>query len=174
MEPHEQPVIRKAVENDVPRITTIYNEAVEHTTATFDTMQRSVEDRVAWFRSHGAKHPVLVAEKQGMIAGWASLSPWSDRCAYETTAEVSLYVHSEYRGRGIGKALFSRLVEAADAAGMHCLLARIAEGNKASVNLHESFGFRTVGVMHEVGFKFGRFLDVTLMERLKPEPPEWD
>ncbi len=157
------------MEDDLAAITAIYNEAIETTTATFDTESKSIEDRRTWFRAHGKKHPVLVTELDGKVAGWASLTAWSERCAYDTTAEVSLYVDSRYRNRGLGKALLARLVEEADRNAMHSLLARIVEGNRQSIALHERFGFRTVGVMHEVGFKFGRFLDVTLMERVRTE-----
>jgi phosphinothricin acetyltransferase len=159
-------VIRPAGEVDVPAITEIYNEAVVNTTATFDTEPKTLEDRLQWLRGHDAKHPVLVAESGGTVTGWASLTKWSDRCAYETTSEVSVYVHKDFRGRGLGKQLLGALVEAGEKAGAHYLLARITEGNARSIHLHELFGFTVVGVMHEVGFKFGKFRDVTLMERV--------
>ncbi len=167
MSPADTPaVIRRATENDVPAITGIYNEAVLNTTATFDTEPKSVEDRLHWYRGHDDKHPVLVAVAGDTVTGWAALTQWSDRCAYDTTSEVSVYVHKDHRGRGLGKRLLQRLVEESEQAGMHYLLARITEGNAQSIHLHELFGFRTVGVMHEVGFKFGKFRDVTLMERV--------
>ena len=165
------PQIRRATEDDLGAITAIYNEAIETTTATFDTETKSIDDRRRWFRAHGEKHPVLVTELDGQVTGWASLTAWSERCAYDTTAEVSLYIDSRFRNRGLGKALLKKLVEEADGIGMHSLLARIVEGNPQSIGLHERFGFRTVGVMHEVGFKFGRFLDVTLMERVRTGEP---
>ena len=98
------------------------------------------------------------------VLGWASLSQWSDRCAYSDTAELSLYVKEEYRGQGIGNELMTAILEAGRGAGLHSVLARIADGNEISVKVHESAGFATVGVMREAGRKFGRLLDVLLMQ----------
>ena len=98
------------------------------------------------------------------VLGWASLSQWSDRCAYSDTAELSLYVKEEYRGQGIGNELMSAILEAGRGAGLHSILARVADRNEVSVKVHESAGFATVGVMREVGWKFGRLLDVLLMQ----------
>lgn len=158
--------IRPAKIKDIPTITEIYNEAILNTTATFDTEPKSVEDRTEWFNNHGSKYPVLVSESDGNVIGWASLTKWSDRCAYEKTAEVSVYVHKDYRGNGIGKKLLEALTVAGEKTGIHYMLARISEGNKASIHLHEIFGFEHIGVMREVGFKFGKFLDVTLMQKV--------
>ncbi|MCI4372955.1 MAG: N-acetyltransferase family protein [Thermoplasmata archaeon] len=162
------PHLRAARETDVSAIAEIYNEAVRTTVATFDTEPRSPEAQQEWLRHHGPLHPVLVAEHHGEVVGWASLSAWSDRPAYDGTAEVSFYVRSEYRGRGIGRALLTSLIAAADGLGLHALLARIADGNAVSVHLHEALGFRRVGVMKEVGFKFDRWIDVHLLERTVP------
>ncbi|MFI5218094.1 MAG: GNAT family N-acetyltransferase [Bacteroidia bacterium] len=158
--------IRPASITDIASITSIYNDAILNTTATFDTEPKSIDDRMVWFKNHGTKYPVLVAESENKIVGWASLTQWSDRCAYEKTAEVSVYVHKEHRGNGIGKMLLEQLVLAGEKAGIHYMLARITEGNKISIHLHELFGFAHIGVMKEVGFKFGKFLDVTLMEKV--------
>ena len=95
--------IRAAEINDVPSITEIYNEAVLNTTATFDTEIKTLDNRIEWFNQHGAQHPVLVAIVKGEVAAWASLSRWSDRAAYDTTAEESVYVSKEFRNKGIGK-----------------------------------------------------------------------
>jgi L-amino acid N-acyltransferase len=160
--------IRPAREDDASAIADIYNEAVLATVATFDTEPRSVEGQREWLRHHDARHPVLVAEVRNEVVGWASLSPWSDRRAYDGTAEVSFYVRTDHRGQGIGRDLLTALVARADALGLHVLLARIADGNAVSVHLHEALGFRTVGVMREVGFKFGRWIDVHLLERRTP------
>lgn len=159
-------IIRPATENDLPQITEIYNEAILNTTATFDTEPKSIEDRKIWFRQHDEKHPVLCAEVDNQVAGFASLSPWSDRCAYKLTSEVSVYVAPGYRGIGIGKRLLEQLVFQAEKSGMHYLLARITEGNEASMHIHAQYGFRHIGVMTEVGFKFGKFLNVHLLEKV--------
>lgn len=158
--------IRPATENDVPFITHIYNDAILNTSATFDTEIKTADDRMEWFRSHDAKHPVLVGEINGVVIGWASLTRWSDRCAYDGTAEVSVYVHKEFRGKGIGKRLLEILTHEGQKVGLHYLLARITQGNEASIHIHSQFGFSHVGVMHQVGFKFGKFLDVHLMEKV--------
>ncbi|HQO86642.1 MAG TPA: N-acetyltransferase family protein, partial [Bacteroidia bacterium] len=105
-------------------------------------------------------------ENDGVLSGWASLTAWSDRCAYNGTAEVSVYVHKEHRGRGIGKALLEILILKGESKGLHYLLSRIASGNEASIHLHTIFGFRHIGIMKEVGFKFGNYVDVHLMELL--------
>src|SRR5262245_12929580 len=97
--------IRTANQEDQRIILEIYNEAVSNTTATFDTDLRSYEKQLAWFASHKKNHPVVVAETDNKVVGWASLSPWSDRCAYDTTVEVSVYVHKDYRSQGIGSKL---------------------------------------------------------------------
>jgi L-amino acid N-acyltransferase len=109
---------------------------------------------------------VLVAEQGGAVVGWASLSAWSDRRAYAATAEVSEYVDRGHRGRGIGRALLSGLVAVADQRRFHTLIARVADGNAASLRLHRQEGFKRVGVMREVGLKFGRRIDVHLLQRL--------
>jgi L-amino acid N-acyltransferase len=162
------PTFRSARTEDVPALAAIYNEAVLTTVATFDTEPRSLPVQREWLLHHGPSHPVLVAELDEEVVGWASLSPWSDRRAYDSTAEVSFYVRSDHRGRGIGRALLVSLVEGADARGMHALLARIADGNEVSVHLHEAVGFRRIGIMEQVGFKFGRWVDVHVLERIAP------
>ncbi|HTP56046.1 MAG TPA: GNAT family N-acetyltransferase [Thermoplasmata archaeon] len=160
--------MRPATARDVPAITAIYNDAVRTTTATFDLEPRSLAAGRGWFRSHGRRHPVLVAVRDGVIVGWASLSPWSDRPAYDRTAEVSVYVDAGARGRGIGRRLLARLVREGGRRGLHTLLARVADGNAVSLRLHTSLGFVRIGVMREVGTKFGRLLDVHLLQRTYP------
>src|SRR6266404_1187680 len=101
--------IRPATHADQQRIMEIYNDAVLNTTATFDTEPRTFEKQVTWFRNHKKNHPVYVAEEDGKVIGWASLSPWSDRCAYDTTVEVSVYIDSDFRGKGIGGKLLEKV-----------------------------------------------------------------
>jgi phosphinothricin acetyltransferase len=158
--------VRPATSSDLEAITEIYNESILTTTATFDTQPKTLAEQEQWFNSHGDRRPVFVAEVNGRVVGWASLSEWSDRCAYSDTAEISLYVRENLRGQGAGKALMKAVLEAGEKAGVHTVIARIAEGNTVSVSLHESFGFESVGVMREVGKKFGRLLDVYLMQKI--------
>lgn len=158
--------IRPAEEKDIKAITEIYNEAVLNLTATFDTEPKTVEQQKAWFISHDGRHPVIAAELQGVVIGWASLSPWSDRPAYSKTAEISIYVKKENRSAGIGKKLMEKLMDDGKAAGLHTVIARIADNNKISIKFHEQYGFKHIGVMKEVGEKFGRVLDVYLLQKI--------
>lgn len=157
--------IRPATINDLKAITEIYNEAILTTTATFDTEPKTEAEQRDWFADHGGKYPILVAEQDDIIIGWASLSQWSDRYAYTDTAEISLYVKDGFRGRGIGRGLLEAIISEGEKTGLHTVIARIAEGNQESIHLHESIGFQHIGVMREVGQKFGRILDVWLMQK---------
>jgi len=158
------PVIRPARAEDLPAIMDIYNDAILKTTASFDMEPRSLEEQQAWFAAHDARHPVLVAEKDGAVVGWASLSNFSQRCAYADTAEVSIYMEEAFRGQGIGRKLLEAIIEEGEKANLHTIIALIAEGNAASIHLHESIGFQPIGVAREVGRKFGRLLDVHFMQ----------
>lgn len=158
------PTIRPATEADLQAINDIYNDAAIKTTATFDTEPKSMTDRRKWFAAHGNLHPILVAEEDGRVVGWASMSRYSDRSAYDGTAEASLYVAEECRGRGIGRQLFEAILAAGKNAGLHTVLSRITADNTISIRLHEQFRFRNVGVLREVGCKFGRLLDVVIMQ----------
>jgi L-amino acid N-acyltransferase YncA len=157
-------IIRPAELKDLASITDIYNQAILNTTATFDTRTKTIEEQKAWFDKHGQKYPVLLGLEDNKIEGWASLSAWSDRCAYADTAEISLYVRKGERGKGIGRQLSEAILKAGKEAGLHTAIARIAEGNDASIHLAESLGFKHIGVMKEVGRKFGKLLDVYLMQ----------
>lgn len=159
-------IIRPANPEDLDSITQVYNEAVQKTVATFDTEPKTLQEQRAWFEYHGLKHPIFVAELDGVVTGWASLSKWSDRWAYSDTAEISLYVKEEFRGRGMGRKLLEAIVRQGEKVGLHTIIARIAEGNRVSIHLHELLGFEHIGIMREVGRKFGRLLDVYLMQKI--------
>ncbi len=156
--------IRPATLADLKSITKIYNEAVVNTTATFDTEPKTLAKQRQWFEHHSSGYPVLVAEFNHKVVGWASLSPWSDRCAYSETAEASIYVHKDYRGKGIGKKLTEALLEAGRKAGLHTVIARITSENTPSLRLAKALGFADIGTMREVGVKFGRRLDVCMLQ----------
>jgi phosphinothricin acetyltransferase len=162
-------VIRKASMEDLPAITDIYNDAVLNLTASFDTQPKTVEEQKKWFGEHHDQFPVMVAESEGRIVGWASLSRWSDRCAYSSTAEASLYVNAKDRNNGLGRKLIYSLLEEGRKAGLHTVIARIVAGNAASIHLCESLGFTHIGTMKEVGRKFGKLLDVEMMQKIFPE-----
>ena len=156
--------IRRSTLADAGAIADIYNEAILTTTATFDTEPKTIEEREQWLQSHDERHPVLVAVTGGKVIGWASLSSWSDRCAYADTAETSFYVYSTHQGRGVGRVLNTSIIEEARRLGYHTLVARIAEGSAQSLHLNESAGFVLVGTLRQVGRKFGRLLDVHLLQ----------
>jgi L-amino acid N-acyltransferase len=158
--------IRKAIYTDVPAITGIYNEAILTTTATFDTEPKTTAAQRKWFKAHGPKNPILVAVEGGKVVGWASLSAYSDRCAYSGTAELSVYVKEKFRNQGIGRKLMETVLAAGKKAGLHTVISRIAGGNDISIHLHREFDFADVGVMKEVGNKFGQLLDVYLMQKI--------
>ncbi len=163
---HPSIQIRQALPVDVEAITAIYNEAILTTTATFDTEPKTTAERLEWFNAHDERHPVLVAVVEGTIVGWASLSKWSDRPAYDGTAETSFYVQSKYRGRGIGRMLKEAIIEEARRLHFHTLIARVAEGSQESLHLNESAGFVHIGTMKQVGRKFGKLLDVHILQKM--------
>jgi L-amino acid N-acyltransferase len=159
-------VIREARGTDLERINEIYTQSVLRTTATFDTSPKTMEERKSWFAEHDSAHPVVVAEEGVDLYGWASLSRYSDRQAYDRTVEDSVYVSEECRGKGIGTLLLRDILDRARKLGHHAVIARIAQGNPASIRLHEAAGFFTVGTLKEVGLKFGELLDVDFLELL--------
>ena len=161
--------LRRATLDDLPVITEIYNDAVLNTIATFDTQPKTLEEQKLWFDEHGLKYPIMVAEIDGKVTGWAALSRWSGRCAYANTAEISVYVSRIHRGEGIGGQLIKEIVAEGQRVGLHTLIARIAGGNEVSIRLHESVGFQHVGIMREVGEKFGKRIDVYMMQKIFPE-----
>ena len=159
-------VVRLAGLDDAEAIRRIYNHEVEHTTHTFDLVPRSLEDQRAWLREREGALGVLVAETGGRVVGFASLSEYRPRAAYRTSVESSVYVAEGLRGRGVGRRLMEDLVKVARERGFHTMLARIAGGHSASIQLHEAVGFAVVGTEREVGRKFGGWLDVVLMQRM--------
>ena len=156
-------IVRAAI-NHLESITDIYNNAVLTSTATFDTEPVSINDQRLWFNEHNDKFPIYVAEMDDMVVGWASLSRWSGRCAYGNTAEISIYIKTEHRGKRIGTKLLQKILREGKVAGLHTVIARIAEGSEISIKLHKKAGFEHIGVMKEVGEKFGKLLDVYLMQ----------
>lgn len=170
-EPAPPATIRLAGPADVPAIVDIYNHEVLHATSTFDTVPVTVQARMAWLEAHDpVRRPVIVAELAGRIAGYASLSNWSERCAYARAAEVSVYVHRDARGQGAGRALLAELIARARVAGLGVLLARICTESHVSLALHRILGFTPIGTMRRVGEKFGRILDIELYDLQLDQP----
>jgi len=158
--------IRLVEPRDAEAIRAIYNLEVTESTVTFDLVPRSLADQLAWIEEHAGGHPATVVEVDGEIVGFAALSPYRPRPAYATTVEDSVYVHRDHRGTGVGRRLLADLVERAADHGFHAVIARIVGGHEASIALHRACGFTEIGREHEVGRKFGHWLDVVLMQRM--------
>jgi L-amino acid N-acyltransferase YncA len=158
--------LRLARLDDAEATRQIYNHEVATSTATFDLVPRSLDEQRRWIGARSGAHAVVVAEDDGEIVGFASLSPWRDRPAYATSVEDSVYVHPDHQGRGIGKTLLAELLRVGRAHGFHAVFARIVGGHESSVALHRALGFEVVGTEREVGRKFGKWLDIVVMELL--------
>lgn len=158
--------LRLASLDDAEAIRAIYNLEVETSTATFDLVPRTLEDQRAWLADRSGALAALVAVDAGEVVGFCSLSPYKERPAYRTTVEDSVYVRRDRHGQGVGKLLLGETIDVARQHGFHAVMARIEASREPSVGLHRSLGFQLVGVEREVGRKFGRWLDVALMQLL--------
>jgi len=158
--------VRRAQLNDAAAIRDIYNLEVTTSTVTFDLVPRSLEDQQEWIAARSGAHAAVVAVADGEVVGFGSLSPYRDRPAYSTTVEDSIYVRRDQQGQGVGKLLLADLVRLATLHGFHAVMARIVGGHDASIAVHRALRFDTVGTEREVGRKFGRWLDVVVMQRL--------
>ncbi|HEX5218979.1 MAG TPA: GNAT family N-acetyltransferase [Verrucomicrobiae bacterium] len=158
--------LRPATEADLVAINDIYNYYVLNSTCTYQEEPESIDDRRRWFARHGKTHPIIVAEAEKRIVGWGSLSAYHARSAYRRTVENSVYVHHEFQRRGIGSLLLKELIVRARTIGHRAIIAAIDGDQPASVALHAAFEFQHVGRLKQVGFKFGRWLDVIYMELL--------
>jgi phosphinothricin acetyltransferase len=159
--------VRPAADGDAEAIRAIYNPEVLESTVTFDLVPRTLAQQLAWQDERSGAHVVLVAvDADDEVVGFGSLSTYKERPAYATTVEDSVYVRRDQQGRGVGRLLLAELVAVATAHGFHAMVARIVDGHEASIALHRALGFELVGVEREVGRKFGRWLDVAIMQRL--------
>jgi len=158
--------IRPAVKSDLKTINDIYNRYVLHSTCTYQEEPEPLKGRQNWFAHHGPKHPITVALEKNRVVGWGSLSAYHARSAYRRTVENSVYVHYQHHRRGIGSLLLEDLIRRARKAGHRAIIAAIDADQPASVALHSKFDFKHVGRFKQVGFKFGRWLDVVYMELL--------
>ncbi len=159
-------LLRPATAADAAATAAIYNAEVLGSRVTFDLVTRSVEEQAGWLDARSGALEVVVAEVDGAVAGYASLSAYRERAAYRTTVEDSVYVHADHRGAGVGRALLDEIVDVARERGFHSVIARIVADHTASIRLHAAVGFQHVGVEREVGRKFGRWLDVAVMQLL--------
>jgi phosphinothricin acetyltransferase len=159
--------VRLAHPEDADAIRAIYNREVTQSTATLDLVPRSAPEQTGWMDDHSGAYAALVAvTSDGRVAGFGSLSPYRTRPGYSTTVEDSVYVDTGHRGAGVGRLLLSELVAVAATSGFHTVIARISAPQEPSLALHRSCGFELVGVEREVARKFGRWVDVALMQRL--------
>ena len=157
--------VRLATNGDAEPIRAIYNREVAGAT-TFDLVPRSLVDQQTWLANHAGAHPAVVATDGETVIGFGSLSVYRDRPAYATTVEDSVYVHDAHRGQGIGRLILAELVRLGGMHGFHSMIGRIVGGNNSSIALHEALGFELIGIEREVGRKFGKWLDVAVMQRL--------
>jgi phosphinothricin acetyltransferase len=158
--------VRLARQEDAEAIRVIYNAEVIGSTVTFDLKPRTAEEQRSWVARHQGAHPAVVAAEGPLVVGFGSLSPFRDRAAYATTVEDSLYVDGSWRGKGVGRLLLDELMTLAVARGFHTVIARVSGDNEASIALHRAVGFTPVGVEREVGRKFGRWIDVAVLQRM--------
>ncbi len=161
--------IRDAASDDAASIAAIYNEHVRGTIVTFELEEVDAAEmarRIDEVQSRGL--PWLVACDGEVVVGYAYAGPWKARAAYARTVETSIYLAGAAWGRGLGKRLYAALVERLRAAGMHALIGGVSLPNPASVRLHEALGFEYVGSFREVGWKFGRWIDVGYWQRVLP------
>jgi phosphinothricin acetyltransferase len=158
--------VRLATVVDAEPIRRIYNREVEHSSVTFDLVPRTLDDQQAWLSQREGAFGVIVAVLDDQVVGFASLSEYRSRPAYRTTVENSVYVDESARGRGVGAALLGELIDLARARGFHSMVGRIVGGHEASIALHLSAGFDVVGTEREIGRKFGKWLDVVVVQLL--------
>lgn len=165
--------VRTALEKDLEAILEIYNDAIMNTTAVYDYEPHTLEMRKQWFRIKEAQgYPVFVAVDNDRVVGFSSIGPWRAWAAYKYSVENSIYVAAGQRGKGIGKKLLEPLIEAAKQLDLHAIIAGIDATNEVSINLHRGFGFTEAGQFKQVGFKFGRWLDLTFMQLLLKTPEQ--
>ena len=158
--------VRLATEADLPAIRAIYNHYVTTSTCTFQVEPDSEEDRRNWFLNRGPSHPVVVAEAGWEVVGWGALSAWKSRCAYARSVEASVYVQPDWQRRGIGRAILLDLIDRARAAGHHTIIGGACTEHSGSLALQRGLGFESIGCFREVGWKFGKWLDVHYMQRI--------
>ncbi|WP_406437652.1 GNAT family N-acetyltransferase [Streptomyces sp. NBC_01613] len=155
--------VRPARRGDAEAVRAIRNHAIEQSTALWTQSPQTPAEGAAWLASHLERGSAFVAEAAGEVAGFAVYGPWRELDGYRHTVEDSVYVREGRHGLGIGSTLMAALIDAAREAGHHVVIADIEAGNTASIRLHERFGFHHVGTVPEVGTKFGRWLDLTIM-----------
>jgi len=158
--------IAEAVRTDLPEILAIYNEVIRNSTAVYSEVEFTAERGEAWFDAKAAQgFPFVVARDESGVVGFGTFGDFRAWPCYQFSVEHSVHVRVDRRGAGIGRALVRDLIQRASALGKHVMIAGVDADNVASIRLHEDLGFAVVGHFHEVGFKFGRWLDLVFLER---------
>lgn len=162
-----QALVREASPADAAAIAAIYNYYITDTIVTFEETPVSPEEIAnRMVKVRGASLPWLVAEEQGVVVGYAYSSPWATRVGYRFSVEITVYLHRDHGGKGLGSALYAALIPMLQARGLHSVIGGIALPNEASVALHEKFGLRKVAHYDEVGIKFGQWIAVGYWQRI--------
>jgi L-amino acid N-acyltransferase YncA len=162
--------IRDAVPGDAFALALIYSQGIEDRLATLETEERTAEERRAWLQARGPRHPVIVAELDGQVIGFASLNVFNPRKAYDHVADFSLYVERSWRGKRVGGRLLQVLIERARHLGYHKMVLSAFPFNPAGLALYQKAGFRVVGIYKEQGLLDGRWVDTIIMEKLLADP----
>jgi phosphinothricin acetyltransferase len=164
--------VRHATPADIPGILRIYNEVIESSTAVYEMSAVPLSERTAWYENRTSDgYPVLVAENESEIIGFASFGPWRGAWpGYRYTVEHTVHVKSEWRGKGVGGQLLKSLFPLALALGKHVMIGGVDAGNEASLRFHAKLGFERVAHFKEVGHKFGRWLDLVFLQRFLDAP----
>jgi L-amino acid N-acyltransferase len=158
--------LRDATESDLAGLVAIYNDVIATSTATFTTTPVTLDERREWWQARIAQgYPVVIAEDARGVAGFGSFGEFRAWPGYRFTVEHTLHVRADARGRGIGTRLLLALIERARALGKHVVVAGVDGDNAASIHLHERLGFTRAGRLSEVGYKFGRWLDLVFLQR---------
>lgn len=156
--------IRPVTAADIPAVSAIYNHYVLHATCTFATEPEGEAYWRDWLTTHVGAHPAIVAVDGAEVVAWGSLSRWNNRCAYRFSVEDSVYVRPDQHRRGLGRSILVELVSLARTHGHRNIVAQIADHQAASETLHEALGFRKVGVLEAIGYKFDRWIDVAIWQ----------
>ncbi|MHA2853519.1 arsinothricin resistance N-acetyltransferase ArsN1 family A [Paenibacillus lautus] len=158
--------IRLAVTGDVDRILHIYNQGIEDRIATLEADPKDITYMTNWFQQHQDRYAVIVAENDNKVIGWASLNPYSQRCAYDGVADLSIYIDRAFRGKGIGSMLLQHLESIAKEHGFYKIVLFTFPFNQNGQGLYHKHGYRDVGVFKNQGILDGKFVDVKIMEKL--------
>ncbi len=163
--------VRIATEDDLAGMLVIYNEIIKNTTAVYEYTPHTLDMRRQWLVTKTENgFPVYVAEEAGKVVGFGSIGPFRNWAAYKYSVENSIYVSADHRGKGIGKLLLRPLIKSAEDLNMHTIIASIDHTNIPSLRLHANFGFEEVAHFKQVGYKFGRWLDLKFLQLILPTP----